>query len=173
MPPRPYIRSRWFEDIPIGEFHVFGAHTFSELEIIEFGKKYAPEVHHTDPVAALDTIHRGIIASGWHINAIWMRLMVEYMERFAQGVQDGRRNGAGVSIKDLIWHRPVRPGHTLTFTYEIIEKSDRVVRNKWGMITSRNEAFNQYNELVMSFTIDILAELNPNNLSGAETAPHA
>ena len=30
----PYIRSRWFEDIPVGEFHVFGSHTFSEMEIV-------------------------------------------------------------------------------------------------------------------------------------------
>jgi acyl dehydratase len=162
MQAKPYIRSRWFEDIPVGEFHVFGSHTFSELEIIEFGEKYAPEIYHTDPVGALDTPHRGLIASGWHINAIWMRLMVEYMERFASGVQDGRRNGAGVGLQDLQWHRAVRPGHTLTFTYEIIEKPARIVRNKWGIIRSRNEAFNQYNELVMSFVIDILAELNPN-----------
>lgn len=162
MQAKPYIRSRWFEDIPVGEFHVFGSHTFSELEIIEFGEKYAPEIYHTDPVGALDTPHRGLIASGWHINAIWMRLMVEYMERFASGVQDGRRNGAGMGLQDLQWHRPVRPGHTLTFTYEIIEKPARIVRNKWGIIRSRNEAFNQYNELVMSFVIDILAELNPN-----------
>jgi acyl dehydratase len=165
MQTSPYIRSRWFEDIPVGEFHVFGAHTFSELEIIEFGKKYAPEIYHTDPVAALDTEHRGLIASGWHVNAVWMRLMVEYMEQFARGVQDGRRNGAGVGINDLVWHRPVRPGHTLTFTYEIVEKSDRVVRDKWGMIKSRNEAFNQYNELVMSFMIDILAERDPQKLT--------
>ena len=54
-----------------------------------------------------------------------------------------------------------RPGHTLTYTYEIIEKPDRVIRDRWGIIRSRNEAFNQYNELVMSFTIDILAERNP------------
>jgi hypothetical protein len=25
-----YLRSRWFEDIPVGEFHVFGSYTFSE-----------------------------------------------------------------------------------------------------------------------------------------------
>ena len=173
MQSSPYIRSRWFEDIPVGEFHVFGSHTFSELEIIEFGSKYAPEIYHTDPVASLDTKHRGLIASGWHINAIWMRLMVEYMERVARGVRDGRRNGAGVSIKDLVWHQPVRPGHTLTFTYEIIEKSNRVVRNKWGIVTSRNEAFNQYNNLAMSFTIDILAERNPENLSPTESTSNA
>ena len=45
-----------------------------------------------------------------------------------------------------------------TFTYDIVEKSERIVRGKWGIIRSRNEAFNQYNQLVMSFTIDILAE---------------
>ena len=120
MQNNPFIRSRWFDDIPVGEFHVFGSHTFSELEIIEFGKKYAPEIYHTDPVAALDTYHRGLIASGWHLTAMWMRMMVDYMEHFARGVQDGRRNGAGLGLQDLEWYETVRPGHTLTYTYEII-----------------------------------------------------
>lgn len=161
MAERPYLRSRWFEDIPVGEFHVFGSHTFSELEIIEFGRKYAPEVYHTDPVAALETPYRGLVACGWHVTAVWMRLMVDYMERFARGVQDGRRNGAGMGIKDLEWYLPVRPGHTVTFTYEITGKPERVIRERWGVIRSRNEAFNQYHERVMSFDIDILAERNP------------
>ena len=158
---KPFIRSRWFEDIPVGEFHVFGSHTFSELEIIEFGKKYAPDIYHTDPELALDTPHRGLVACGWHITAVWMRLMVQYMERFARGVQDGRRNGAGVGVQELEWLQAVRPGHTLTFTYEITEKIDRVLRRRWSIIRSRNEAFNQYNERVLTFSVDILAERNP------------
>jgi acyl dehydratase len=157
----PYIRSRWFEDIPVGEFHVFGSHTFSEKEIVEFGRRYAPNVFHMDPEKALGSIHRGLIASGWHLCAVWMRMMVDYMERFAAGVQDGRRNGAGMEVTELQWLKPVRPGHTLTYTYEIIEKPDKVIRGKWGIIRSRNEAFNQYGDLVMSFSIDILAERRP------------
>ncbi len=164
MTDRVYIRSRWFEDIPVGEFHVLGSHTFSEKEIIEFGNKYAPEIHHTDPEKAHDTAHRGLVASPWHITAIWMRLMVLYMERYADGVRDGRRNGAGISLHDLEWLRPVRPGHSLIYTYEIIAKPDHVIRGKWGVIKSRNEAFNQYNRRVMSFSIDILAERNPDGL---------
>lgn len=164
MQNRPYIRSRWFEDIPLGEFHVFGSHTFSELEIIEFGRKYSPEVYHTDPVAALDTPYRGLVAPGWQLTAMWMKMMVRYMESFARGVQDGRRNGAGMGLQDLEWFLPVRPGHTITYTYEVIEKPDRVIRDRWGIIKSRNEAFNQYNERVMRFTIDILAERNPAGL---------
>ena len=157
----PYIRSRWFEDIPVGEFHVFGSHTFSEKEIVDFGRLYAPNVFHTDPDKAFDSIYRGLIASGWHLCAVWMRLMVDYMERFAAGVQDGRRNGAGMEVTELEWLKPVRPGHTLTYTYEIIEKPEKVIRGKWGIVRSRNEAFNQYGDLVLSFVIDILAERRP------------
>ena len=53
-----FIRSRWFEDIPVGEFHVFGSHSFTEKEIIDFGKKYSPEAFHTSPEAAFDTEYR-------------------------------------------------------------------------------------------------------------------
>ena len=155
------LRSRWFEDIPIGEFHVFGNHTFSEQEIIDFGTLYAPQVYHIDPEAALDTRYRGIIASNWHLCAIWMRLLVNYMENYALGVEDGRRNGAGVGIKNFEVFIPVKSGHTLTFSHEIVEKPDKVVRKKWGIIRSRNEAFNHRNELVMRFFIDILAERCP------------
>ncbi len=161
MSTKSFIRSRWFEDIPIGEFHVLGSHIFSEKEIIKFGKKYTPEIYHTNPEMAYDSIYRGLVVSGWHINAVWMKMMVSYMERFARGVQDGRRNGAGLVVQHLEWQHPVRPGHELTFTYEVIEKPERIIRNQWGIIRSRNEAFNQYNQVVMSFTIDILAERNP------------
>ena len=107
----------------------------------------------------------GLIASNWHLCSIWMRLMVDYMEGYSLGVVDGRRNGAGLGFQDLKILKPVRPGHTLTFSHEIIEKSEKILKKKWGIIKSRNEAFNHKGELVMTFVIDILAERNPDNLS--------
>lgn len=161
MTKTSFLRSRWFEDIPVGEFHVFGSHTFSEQEMIEYGELYAPQVYHTDPEAALDTRYRGLTASKWHVCAIWMRLMVEYMENYARGVEDGRRNGAGVRVENLELLVPVKAGHTLTFSHEIIEKPEKVIRDKWGIIRSRNEAFNHRGELALRFYIDILAERTP------------
>lgn len=158
MSETSFLRSRWFEDIPVGEFHVFGSYTFSEQEIIDFGKLYTPQIYHTDPEAALDTRYRGLVASKWHICAIWMRQMVDYMERYALGAEDGRRNGAGARIEDLEQCVPVKSGHTLTFTHEIIDKPNRVIRENWGIIRSRNEAFNHKDELVPRFNIDILAD---------------
>ena len=156
-----YLRDRWFEDLPVGEFHVFGSHTFSELEIVEFAKNFDPRPESIDPEQARLNHRQGLTASPWLLAAMWMRKMVDYMEVYAQGVNDGRRNGAGVAISDLQWLEPVRPGHTLTYTYEIVAKPGQVIREKWGMIRSRNEAFNQYGNKVMQFEIDILAERRP------------
>jgi acyl dehydratase len=111
------LRSCWFEDIPVGEFHVFGSYTFSEQEIIDFGELYAPQIYHTDPDAALDPRYRGSSASKWHVCAVWMRLMVDYMENYARGVEDGRRNGADVRIENLEQFVPIKSGHTLTFSH--------------------------------------------------------
>lgn len=162
MTHKQFIRSRWFEDIPIGEFHVLGTHTFSEQEVIDFSTKYMPAVYRTSFNADHTPLaERKLVVAEWHIACIWMKLLVSYMERFATGVQDGRRNGAGVGLKDVRWLQPVHPGHTLTYTYEIINKSERIVKDKWGIISSRNEAFNPDNECVFGFTADILAERNP------------
>ena len=84
--------------------------------------------------------------------------MVDYMERYALGVEDGRRNGAGVRIEDLEQFVPVKSGHTITFTHGTIGKPRRVIREKWGIIRTRNEAFNHRDGLVLRFNIDILAE---------------
>ena len=161
MAKTSFLRSRWFEDIPVGEFHVFGSYTFSEQEMIEFGELYAPQIYHTDPEAALDTRYRGLTASKWHVCAVWMRLMVDYMENYARGVEDGRRNGAGIRVENLELLVPVKAGHTLTYSHEIVEKPEKVIRDKWGIIRSRNEAFNHRGDLVLRFYIDILAERAP------------
>jgi hypothetical protein len=145
------FRSRWFEDIPVGEFHVFGSHLFSEAEILTFRDRYGPPL----PPGS------GPSASPWHLCAVWMQLMVAYMERYAKGVNDGRRNGAGVGMHGVDWLLPVLPGHELTYTYEITEKLEKVVGGKWGIIRSRNEAFNHRGERVLTFAIDILAEREP------------
>jgi acyl dehydratase len=155
------FRSRWFEDIPIGEFHVFGSHLFGEAEILEFRDRYGPPARRDGPPSA----------APWHLCAVWMQLMVAYMERYAKGVNDGRRNGAGVGMHDVTWLAPVYPGHELTYTYEITEKLDKVVGGRWGIIRSRNEAFNHRGERVLNFAIDILAERAPAESPGAESSP--
>ena len=44
--------TRWFEDIADNEVFPLGAHSFTEAEIVRFGRQYDPQYFHVDPEAA-------------------------------------------------------------------------------------------------------------------------
>jgi acyl dehydratase len=138
----------WFEDIELGVKRTIGTHTFTQDEIIAFGKKYDPQPFHVDPVAAKRSSYGGIIASGWHSVAIWMRLMIDMQVSLGQGAW---RGGVSPGFEDLRWIKPVRPGMTLTYSTETIEKVDLKSRPEMGLIKSRNEARDEYGALYVSF----------------------
>ncbi len=43
--------------------HAFGPVTIPEAEIVQFGKKFDPQLFHTDPEGAGETVYGGLIAS--------------------------------------------------------------------------------------------------------------
>ncbi|HUJ03354.1 MAG TPA: MaoC family dehydratase [Rhizomicrobium sp.] len=140
----------WFEDIEIGARRDLGSYTFTEAEMIAFAKKYDPQPIHIDPDAAKKSIYGGLIASGWHTAAIWMKLAVgnRMMEP-----GDKKLNRAGVSpgFEDMRWLKPVRPGDTLYYSSEVAGKVDLKSRPTLGLVKSLNEARDAKGELYMSF----------------------
>ncbi|GIR69689.1 MAG: hypothetical protein CM15mP74_09400 [Halieaceae bacterium] len=68
---------RYFEDFQIGQRIAFGRYTVTQSEIIEFAKRYDPQVFHIDETHAVTAELGGIMASGWHTTAIFMRLAVD------------------------------------------------------------------------------------------------
>lgn len=151
----------WFEDIEIGTRTELGAYTFSEEEIIRFATKYDPQPFHVDPVAAKAGPFGGLIASGWHTTATWMKLMVPAMRgRVEKPDEDGRTPAAGPSpgFLDMKWPTPVRPGDTISYSTTVVEKLDMRSRPGWGILRSRNEGVNQKGELVLSFIGQALIE---------------
>jgi acyl dehydratase len=67
----------WWEDFKVGDQAELGRHTFTEQDIVAFGRQFDPQPFHTDKVAAQESSFGGLIASGWHTCAVGMRLMVE------------------------------------------------------------------------------------------------
>ena len=63
------------------------------------------------------------------------------------------------------WSQGGKISHTLIFSHEIVEKKDKVIADKWGIICSRNEAVNHRGELVLRFFVEILAERDPAKLA--------
>ncbi|MCP3952776.1 MAG: hypothetical protein GY697_11260 [Desulfobacterales bacterium] len=56
-------QARYLEDYVEGSVHAFGPVTITEDEIVQFGKKFDPQLFHTDPEGAGETVYGGLIAS--------------------------------------------------------------------------------------------------------------
>jgi acyl dehydratase len=54
-------------------------------------------------------------------------------------------------FEDMKWLKPVRPGVTLSYTSEVVDKAELHSRPQLGLIKSLNEARDGSGELVMSF----------------------
>ena len=48
---------RHLEDYVEGDIHEFGPITITENDIMEFGRKFDPQVFHTDPIKAKETVY--------------------------------------------------------------------------------------------------------------------
>ena len=138
------MTSRYFEDVVIGDVKEFGSKTLTQDEIIEFAKKYDPQPFHIDVEAAKDTIHGGIIASGWHTAAVTMRMMVDNMV-------DTEASLGSPGVNNVRWYKPVRPGDTLRARSEVTSKKRSTSRPNMGTIFGTMQVFNQNEEMVMSF----------------------
>ena len=133
----------FWEDFEVGEEVEMGRHTFTEEEIIAFGRQFDPQPFHTDPGAANRSFYGGIIASGWHTCCVAMRIMVEfYIGRSASMGSPGMDN--------VRWLKPVRPGDTITIRRVITASRPSLSRPAAGLLQSRTQAVNQRGETVMT-----------------------
>src|SRR3977135_328046 len=72
--------SRAFEDFPIGTRLVSTGYSITADAIMDFGRKFDPQIFHLDPDSAEKTLFGGLAASGWHTAAVSMRLFVDTMD---------------------------------------------------------------------------------------------
>ncbi len=141
---RTPVEERYFEDYEEGSVHEFGSIAVEEEEIISFGRRYDPQVFHTDPAKATKTIFRGLVASGWHTAALAMRLIVDhYLSHVASLGSPG--------VDELRWLKPVRPGNRLSLRVRIVETRRSRTKPDRGIVRSLVEVMNQDHEVVMSW----------------------
>lgn len=104
----------YWEDLKDAAETVIGSFTLSEAEIIEFARRYDPQVFHTDPQAALATSFGGLCASGMHTASMVVRTLVDgYLHESA--------NLGSPGFDEMRFHKPVRPGDTLTVRRTVLE----------------------------------------------------
>ena len=136
-------QERYMEDFVEGTVYEFGPATITEEEIILFGKSFDPQVFHTDPEKAKETVYGGLIASGWHTCSLFMRLYVEYY-------LPGPASLGSPGVDEIRWLKPVRPGDKLTLRVRVHKVKPSRSKPDRGVLYSFCEMLNQENEVVVS-----------------------
>ena len=67
---------RFFEDIEIGAQREFGSFTFTAADIKKFATQFDPQRFHLDEEEGRKSLFGGLAASGWHVAAVCMKLLV-------------------------------------------------------------------------------------------------
>ena len=134
---------RYFEDFRAGEVIELGSHEVSEEEIVGFARQWDPQPFHVDPEAARQSVFGGLIASGWHTGAMWMRLYVGAM-------LDTAASQGSPGVEDLRWLAPVRPGDTLSGRLTVVDVRPSERRSDRGTVRIRGEMVNQDGVTVMT-----------------------
>jgi len=132
------------DDVTPGQRFTSASHAIDANQIKAFAREFDPQPFHLDDDAAKDTFFGGLAASGWHVAAITMKLLVGDAAPFEGGVI-----GAGGEIS---WPKPTRPGDVLTVTSQVLEVTPSRSRPDRGMITMRSETRNQRGEVAQVLT---------------------
>jgi acyl dehydratase len=136
------MKKRYFDDLKVGDRFKSEPLIVTEKQLIEFARKFDPQMFHLSRKRAKRTIFKGLIASGWHTAAMTMRLFVQTLN-FTGGA-------IGLGVDKLRWPNTVRPGDTLTVETKILALRRSRSRPAYGIIRLRNVTTNQHGEIVQT-----------------------
>lgn len=132
-----------FEDFKAGEVFEVGEKKLSKEEIVGFAREYDPQPFHTDEEAAKDSPFGGLIASGWHTAAVFMRL-------YADSVLHRAASLGSPGLEELRWLKPVRPGDTISGSITVLDAAPSATNPSRGTVHLFFEATNERGETVMT-----------------------
>lgn len=121
-------KPRYAEDYEVGTLLELGSYVFTADEIIAFSKVWDPHVFHIDEENARKTMFGGLIASGWHVALVMMRMMHE------GGFLSLETSVGSPGHEEVRWLAPVRPGDRLVGQVEITGVKVSETRPELGFV---------------------------------------
>jgi acyl dehydratase len=131
----PEIDFFW-EDFQVGAVTQLGTHLMTAEEILEFSRSFDPQPFHADPKLAERSVFHGLIASGWHSAAIWMRL-------YWDGLLHRAASLGSPGVDKIVWLAPVRPGDELTASMEVLDTRPSQSQPTRGLVQIKAELTDQ------------------------------
>lgn len=141
--PRDTEPFLYFDDFEPGMVFELGKRTLSKEEIVAFATEYDPQPFHMNEEAAGKSAFGGLIASGWHTAAVFMRLYVDALLSRAASM-------GSPGVEELRWLKPVRPCDTLRARLTILDTAPSGSNPNRGTLHIYSEILNDRDETVMT-----------------------
>ncbi len=141
-----------FADFWVGQTLIAGPFTLTESELLAFARAWDPQWFHTDPEAAEQGPHGGLIASGWQTCGIAMKLAV-------QAALADSESFASPGLAYVKWTHPVRAGDALSLTATVLETRHSTSQPTLGILRWRWQLFNQASVQVLDLEATSLFKL--------------
>src|SRR5258708_22927950 len=117
---------RFLEDIEIGARREFGSFTFTAASIKTFAAQFDPQRFHLDEEEGRKSLFGGLAASGWHVAAVCMKLLVTDGKRQAEEAAARGEEGAvwwpSPGFLELRWLMPVLACDTISLSKQVETK---------------------------------------------------
>ena len=133
----------YLEDLQVGQRFPCGRHALDAGQIKAFAREFDPQPFHLDEEAARGTFFGGLVASGWHVVGLTMRMIAEHVP-----IAGGLIGGAA----EITWPQPTRPSDILEVVSIVMEVTPSRSKPERGMVLLRTETRNQNGELLQIFT---------------------
>ena len=146
--------SRYFEDFTVGEILNLPDVAVSREDIVEFAEQFDPQVFHLRDDTPITEFGGGLIASGWQVCALFMRLLDD-------GLLLDSACAGSPGVEHLKWQHAVRPGDHLTGRTTVVETRAWPANPKLGLVRFHHEIFNQHRERTMMMDNAILFARRP------------
>ena len=128
-----------FEDFSAGQVIDLGTYAVTAEEIREFANEFDPQRFHLDEEAAEASLLGGLAASGWHVCAMFMRLLaVGWLNKTSSMGSNG--------VPEVKWLKPVYAGETLSGRVTILTKRISAKRPEMGIFQCLFELFGKSGE---------------------------
>jgi acyl dehydratase len=146
--------ARYFEDFTVGEILNLPDVAVSREDIVEFAEQFDPQVFHLRDDTPITEFGGGLIASGWQVCALFMRLLDD-------GLLLDSACAGSPGVEHLKWQHAVRPGDHLTGRTTVVETRAWPANPKLGLVRFHHEIFNQHRERTMMMDNAILFARRP------------
>lgn len=149
---RRYTDAMKFDELEVGTVVRLGPVTVEESEMLEFARRYDPQWFHVDAVRAAASRWDGLIASGFLVCGLAMRLV-------ADGVLRDSESFGSPGLEKLRWIAPVRANDILRLELSVDSRRRSASKPGLGILGCTWRMYNQSDVEVFEVQVTNLFQL--------------